>query len=171
MLKLTQRKQTECVINVVEKLISVLMMSLLSALRPPELTSAGIGDEMSPIALSVVFWLSLVLMSGCIFAIGRMMGGTGGFHDALLAMVWLQVVSVVLQVGQVILLLISPVLALLSGWVFIVFGMWLMVNFITVIHDFSSRMAVFMGMILSAVGLSFALRIILGILGVEIVNA
>lgn len=150
--------------------VSVLMIKFLGALQPAELSAETPGSNLPPLILAVVFWISIVGLAGCIHFVGRAFGGTGAFRDSLLAMSWLQAVTIVLQVGQVILLLISPILAVLSGFVFMGFGLWLMVNFITVLHGFASRMAVFIGMIVSAFGLSVGLGMVIRLLGVNIAN-
>lgn len=99
---------------------------------------------------------------------GRAFGGTGRLPDAILLMVWLQVVLLLIQAAQNIVLLIAPSAV---GIVFLVaFGytLWLMINFIDVLHSFGSRARAAVLLLLTLVGLSLGLGMLFSILGIAV---
>jgi hypothetical protein len=60
----------------------------------------------SPFRTAVIQWVILAATVLCIYQIGRAFGGKGSLTDALLVVVWLQVIMLAVQVAQ----LLSP------GW-------------------------------------------------------
>ena len=102
---------------------------------------------------------------------GRAFGGTGELSDAIVMMVWLQVVLLLIQAMQNIVLLVAPGAV---GIVFLLaFGytLWLMINFIDVLHNFKSRARAAVLLLLTLVGLSVGLGMIFSILGISVPGA
>ncbi|MEL6509103.1 MAG: YIP1 family protein [Pseudomonadota bacterium] len=102
---------------------------------------------------------------------GRAFGGTGELSDAIVLMVWLQVVLLLIQAMQNIVLLVAPGAV---GIVFLLaFGytLWLMINFIDVLHNFKSRARAAVLLLLTLVGLSVGLGMIFSILGISVPGA
>jgi hypothetical protein len=120
----------------------------------------------SPFRAAAVQWLFLALSVVLIHRVGQAFGGRGSFPDALLIVVWLQVLTLALQVLQLLATVIAPPLAGIIGLGGFVLFLWLMTAFITELHGFRSRGLVFVGMVLSALGagliLGIALILILG---------
>ena len=81
-------------------------------------------------------------------------------------MVWLQLLTVALQLLQLVASVIAPPLAGLIGLGGFVLFLWLMTAFIAELHGFRSRGLVFLGMVLTALGagliLGIAMILILG---------
>lgn len=96
--------------------------------------------------------------------IGRALGGTGRFDEALKLMVWLQAINVGIQAVQIMLLILMPPVAGLTGFASLVLFFWLLTNFVTVLHGFTSRWHVFMGIILSFFAIFVGLSLLLGLL-------
>lgn len=69
----------------------------------------------SPFRAAVVQWLFLALSVVLIHRVGRAFGGRGALADALLIVVWLQLLTLVLQVLQLVASLIAPPLAGVIG--------------------------------------------------------
>ncbi|NJR43059.1 MAG: hypothetical protein HC767_10775 [Akkermansiaceae bacterium] len=82
-------------------------------------------------------------------------------NDALLVVVWLQVLMLGLQLLQVLLLLISPVLAAVVGLAGIVLFLWLLTNFVAELHGFQSLLAVFGAIVLTGFAVAFLFVFIL----------
>lgn len=114
----------------------------------------------SPFLLALVFWGSLVFMVFGTHYIGRMAGGQGYFADSLTAIVWLQVVITILQFGQVVMLLISPGFAALAGMALFVYMIFLLVNFVAIVHGFRSLAMVLVGIIGSILGVAVGLSVL-----------
>ncbi len=128
----------------------------------------------SPFALALVLWGGLVLIVFCTHYLGRAFGGTGEMEASLTSVVWVQVVMLALQVVQMALFLVSPLFAQLFGIGSAMLGMWIFMHFIKEVHGFTSLGNVFVGAIVSmigvVIGLSILLSIIAAILGWEIQN-
>jgi len=128
-------------------------------LPPGDDAVAGFMSQ-SPIRTAVVQWVILAVTVLCIYQIGRAFGGTGSLTDALLVVVWLQVIMLGVQVVQLLAsILIPPLAGLVSLAGFIVF-FWLLTSFIAELHGFASRWAVLAGVI----GAGFALALVLAVI-------
>lgn len=131
----------------------------------------GMGDQpldpmtefmtASPFRSAVMQWLFLALSVVLVHRVGRAFGGQGSFPDALLIVVWLQLLMLAVQVLQLVMSFVAPVLAGLFGLVGFVVFLWLMTTFIAELHGFRSRGLVFLGMLLSALAAGFVLGIVL----------
>jgi len=120
----------------------------------------------SPLLLGMVQAALLCVMVFAIHHIGRWFGGTGRFEEALLLIVWLQFIFVCLQVVQIALMILMPPLGALMPILAVGLFLWLLVNFIAVLHGFTSLGMVFVMTILSGIGVIFVLSFVLAILGV-----
>lgn len=115
----------------------------------------------SPFRAAIMQWLFLALSVGLVYRVGRAFGGQGSFPDALLIVVWLQLLMLVLQVVQLVVTFVSPALAGLLGLVGFGVFLWLMTTFIAELHGFRSRGLVFLGIVLSCLAAGFVLGILL----------
>ena len=94
------------------------------------------------------------------------MGGTGSFEETILIVAWLQFVMICLQVVQTGVLLLSTPVAEIFGLLGILLFLWLLTNFVAVLHGFSSLFQVFVMILVSAFGIAFGLSMILTLIGV-----
>jgi hypothetical protein len=145
--------------------ISILLAQATSLLVTGE---AGAGMPVGPLAMGFVQLLLLVLMVFSIFWIGRSFGGSGSFEETILLVIWLQFIMVCLQVVQTVALVILPVFSGLIGIGALVLFLWLLTNFVTVLHGFASLGKVFIMILVSAFGIAFGLSIILTLIGVTV---
>jgi hypothetical protein len=152
----------------------VIVLSLL--LREFVTLFAGIpadGPIMGPMQSSA---LILGLMMGgflyitihAVHRIGGFFGGTGSFEDSALLVIWLQFILICIQVIQIATLFVLPPLAGLITIIAIALYIWLLVNFIAVLHGFTSLGLVFVATLLSAFALLFVFSLILSILGLAV---
>ncbi len=109
---------------------------------------------------------SLVVMSAGIAVGGRVFGGQGNFADALLLVVWLQVMLTLLQAVQFFALILVPPLGALIAFAAIGAFLWLLVHFTAALHGFTNLPLVFFGLLLGFVALVVVLAILLTVLGV-----
>ena len=91
-----------------------------------------------------------------------------GCIPTVLLIAWLQFIMVCIQVVQTALMLIVPPFASLLGIAGLVLFMWLLTNFIAVIHGFRSLGQVFVMILVSLFVLAFVLSILLSIAGVTV---
>jgi hypothetical protein len=146
--------------------LSILFAQVTSLLMTGQSGTAGM--PIGPAATGFIQLLLLVVMVFAIFWIGRAMGGSGSFEEAVLLVAWLQFIMVCLQVVQAAALLILPPVAGLIGIAGLVLFLWLLTNFIAVLHGFSSLVQVFVMIIVAAIGIAFGLSIILTLIGVTV---
>ncbi|WP_128516851.1 YIP1 family protein [Tabrizicola thermarum] len=140
--------------------LSAVLASVQIRLSPQELDPISAAMLASPFRAAVVQWAFLALSVVLIHRVGRAFGGTGSFPDALLIVVWLQCLTLVLQLAQLVVNVISPALAGLIGLGGFALFLWLMASFIAELHGFRSRGLVFLGMVVSA----FAAGLVIGLL-------
>lgn len=139
--------------------LSALLASLQLRLGPQDLDPMTAMMLGSPLRAAVVQWAFLALSVVLIHRVGRAFGGTGSFPDALLIVVWLQFLTLVLQLAQLVVNPISPALAGIIGLGGFVVFLWLMTSFIAELHGFRSRGLVFVGMIVT----TFAAGLLIGV--------
>jgi hypothetical protein len=146
----------------------VVTLSILLAQIASLLTTGNPGAMMpvGPLAMSFVQLLLLVVMVFAIYWIGRSMGGTGSFEETILLVAWLQFIMVCLQVVQTVALLLLPFVAGIIGLLALGLFLWLLTNFVAVLHGFASLLQVFVMILVSAFGIAFGLSIILTMIGV-----
>lgn len=121
----------------------------------------------SPLILGLMQSAFLFIMVHAITHIGRSFGGTGSFDEALLLVIWLQFIFICVQVVQLVALLLMPPVAQIITVLGIGLFLWLLVNFIAVVHGFTSLGSVFVMTIVSTVAILFLLSLALTILGLN----
>ena len=110
-----------------------------------------------------------MLLLGMVVAVqgvGRALGGKGTFPDTLLLVAWLQFVMLVFQFIQIASLLLMPALFGFITIVSLVYFMFMLTNFVMVLHGFTSAIKVLVGIIFSFFAIALVLAILLGIMGI-----
>jgi hypothetical protein len=143
--------------------LSIILANLAALLLAGE---AGAAMPVGPAATGFIQLALLVVMVFAVFWIGRAMGGTGSFEESILLVAWLQFVMVCLQVVQTGVLLISTPIAEIFGLLGTALFLWLLTNFVAVLHGFGSLFRVFVMILVSAFGIAFGLSILLTLIGV-----
>lgn len=148
----------------------VVLSIILAQVTAIFLAGSGVAGPMAvgPMVTGLFQLMVLIVMIFAIFWIGRAMGGTGTLAESALLVAWLQFIMVCLQVVQTLALLILPPFAGLVGVASLILFIWLLTNFVAVVHGFTSLVQVFLMILVSAFGLAFALSILLAILGVPL---
>lgn len=148
--------------------LSTLMLQAGFVVAPPAGDPVAGFLSQSPLQTAVVQWLVLILSSGLIYRVGRAFGGQGSLADALLIVVWLQLLMLGVQVLQLVAFIVMPPLGGLIGLVGFGLFLWLSTNFIAELHGFRSLAKVFAGMFLTAFAMAMLAAMLLGlILGPE----
>lgn len=149
----------------------LLLVAVLSALMASLQVGTGGADLdpfsafmlASPFRAALFQWGFLALSVLLMHRVGRAFGGRGSLADALLVVVWLQIIMLGFQTLQLVVSPVLPPLAGVIGLVSFVVYFWLMSWFIAELHGFASRGRVFLGIILTglAAGLVLAVLMIL----------
>ena len=103
------------------------------------------------------------------YRIGRAFGGRGTFDQALTLVIWAQFILFLVNIVQIGMLLILPPMVDLINIVAIALFFWLMVNFVTELHDFKSPGLVFVGILVSLFALAILLSILFSAMGLRLV--
>lgn len=140
---------------------SALLLHLGFLILPPANEPTVVFLQQSPIRSAVVQWLVLVVSVFLIHRIGRAWGGTGSLPDALLIVVWLQVIMLGVQVLQLVVLLIAPPVAGVVSLGGLVLFFWLATSFIAELHGFASRWAVLAGIFAATMAVALILVMLL----------
>lgn len=125
----------------------------------------GGGQMLSPVMLGLIQGGLLLVMVLAVHHLGRAFGGTGRFDEALLLVVWLQFIFILIQAIQIVALVILPPVAPLITLLSMALFFWLLVNFIAVLHGFTSLGRIFLMVILSIMGLGLVMTILTTVLG------
>lgn len=121
----------------------------------------------SPVTLAIANAVLLLGITLAVHLLGRGLGGRGAFGDSLLAMTLLQAVMLVVQAVQMVVLLLSGLLAEILGLASILLLIWLLANFVMEVHGFRSLARVALGIIGAIVGLSMILSFLLVLAGIS----
>lgn len=141
--------------------VSALLASLQVGMEPQPLDPFSAYMLSSPFRAAIFQWLFLALSVVLIHRVGRAFGGRGSLPDALLIVVWLQLLTLVLQVLQLATSFLAPPLTGIIGLGGFVLFLFLMTTFIAELHGFASRGKVFAGMVVTTLVTGFVLGIIL----------
>jgi len=138
--------------------LSTLLASAVLLMVP--MPEAGAGVPM-PVVMGIVQAVFLVLVSLGIAVIGARFGGKGDFDGTLALMVWLQAVFLVVQAFQIVAIAIGlSVLADIVSLASIPLFFWLMAQFVTVLHGFSSVWKTFWAIIMFLIAFAFLLSLV-----------
>ena len=138
--------------------LSTLLASAVLLMVP--MPEAGAGVPM-PVVMGIVQAVFLVFVSLGIAVIGARFGGKGDFDGALALMVWLQAVFLVVQAFQIVAIAIGlSVLADIVSLASIPLFFWLMAQFVTVLHGFSSVWKTFWAIIMFLIAFAFLLSLV-----------
>jgi hypothetical protein len=143
----------------------VVLSAILGQVSMLFLADEGVSPA-GPVQASLIQAIALLMTVFGAHVIGRGLGGQGSFADALVLVAWLQGVMVAAQALQVVALLILPPVSVLIGVLSMVLFLWLLTNFVAVLHGFQSLGKVFAGIMLSAFALAVVLVVVLNILGI-----
>ncbi len=147
--------------------VASLIMGEVVALIAPS-PEAGPLTGQSPLALGLLQAAFLYLAVHAITHIGRVFGGIGTFDGALALITWLQFIFFLVQLAQLVLLVLLPPVAAILTVLAIGLFFWLLANFITVLHGFTSVGMVFFMTLVSFVSILFVVSIVLSILGLTL---
>jgi hypothetical protein len=123
------------------------------------------GAYSSPLTLGLIQAAFLVIMVHAIHRIGGWFGGRGRFEEAFILIIWLHFIFLLVQVVQIGLMVILPPIAPFFTVLAVGLFLWLLVNFISVLHGFTSLGMVLVMTIVSAFGIIFVLSLVLSLLG------
>ena len=149
--------------------LSVLLAELGNVILMASLPEASDAQPfLSPFALGGMQLGIFVITIFLIDWVGRIMGGAGDLNGAILAIVWVQVIMVLLQVVQTVLLLVAPGLSALVLIAGLGMFLYLLAAFIAELHGFTSVGRTFAMILFVLMGVALGLSFILTLIGVTV---
>ncbi|HCY98530.1 MAG: hypothetical protein A3D16_23210 [Rhodobacterales bacterium RIFCSPHIGHO2_02_FULL_62_130] len=148
---------------------ALVLMAVLSTL----LTSVSIlvapvpaGAELqlmfaNPLQLAVMQAMILTMGAGLIHAVGTKFGGKGNFAGAVALIAWIEFILSLMQIVQLVALVVMPPLADVIGVMGLGVFLWLLSQFVTELHGFANVWKVFGAIIVTGLGVSFAVAMVL----------
>lgn len=103
-----------------------------------------------------------------VWQVGRWLGGTGRFDEALLLTVFLQALLLAAEVAEFAVSLVMPPLGGFLSIALILLAFWLNVNFIATLHGFASLWRALGVLVISSLALAAALIVIFAVFGISL---
>jgi hypothetical protein len=119
----------------------------------------------SPFAHTAVLLASLILSAGALQVGGQMLGGKGRFAEALLLVVWLEVLAIVIQAVTLLAALVVPPLAGVLGLLGLAVLIWCVVHFARALHGFAGYARTIGALLLGGVVVVVGVSLLLAMLG------
>lgn len=160
-LRLPMAARWQLLLLVVVASVILTEVTFLAAGAPSAMSGLGAN----PLLAGLLQGALLLLMVGAVDRIGRALGGTGSFEDALLLVAWLQAVMACLQFVQLVTLLLLPPLSGLIAMASLAVFFWVLTGFVATLHGFRSRLQVFLMILVTLFAFSFVAASLLMLLG------
>jgi hypothetical protein len=147
-------------------LLSVILAEITALVSGGVAAESVLGVFGSPIAMGILQLAVLLVTIGTVYAIGRAFGGTGSLEETAVLISWLQFIMVCIQVIQTAAFVLMPPLGAMIGIAALILFLWILTNFIAVLHGFRSLWQVFGMIVVSTFTIAFVLTLVLTMLGV-----
>lgn len=123
------------------------------------------STPLSPFILVAVMGMANLVVIYFVMLIGRGFGGNGQLIDGIWIFSWLQVLQIIIQIGQMVLMLVSVSLATFLSLMASVVWLWVMFGFVTVWLGLHSKLISALCFLIAIFGLSIGFSILLVFFG------
>lgn len=147
--------------------LNAIFFYLSNVLFPPPESMPITGLTSNPMIYAILSGGALVISVFVLTWVGSALGGRARLADMLVLMVWLQFIGLVLQAATLVMMLVMPPLAAILYMATLVISLWLTLHFVSVAHGFNSLLRALGVIVLSVLGMSLGLSLILILLGVS----
>ncbi|MDZ4395742.1 Yip1 family protein [Cypionkella sp.] len=139
--------------------VSATLTGVSMQIAPDQVEPNFLAMFKNPLQVAVLQGVAMVVMAMLAQGVGRMFGGSGRFADALVLIAWTEALLSLLQLGQIVLVLLSPSLAAALGMFGIVLFLWILSNFVAEMHRFASAGKVLGGIIATVLAVAFVMAV------------
>jgi hypothetical protein len=143
---------------------STLLTHISFAMMPAETRDIWNAAMGSPIRTAMLQWVVLLISVHAIHKIGRLFGGKGQLQGAVVLVAWLQFILLCVQILQLVVQALVPVLSDSMGVLGLVLFLWLLTNFTAELHGFARLSLTFLGILLTIFGVAMVLGIVFALL-------
>lgn len=151
-------------VAVVSALLSFFWQTILDARLPTE-NVAPASPLDYPLFTALVQVVAIAISAAAMALVGRLFGGKGRFEDAMVLTAWTEIVMIPVECVHLLLVLLLPAIAPITGIAVVVLFFWLMVQFIMALHGFTSAGKVALGMFATLLVLGMVLYPFAAMLG------
>ena len=133
----------------------------LTLFPPPD--ELNIGFLTAPFLYTVILGSGLVILVFSFYWGGRAIGGRGRFDDVLLSVGWLQYMRFAVQLVSLGFILLFPGFALVFVLGAGLYAIWVVLNFINVVHEFNSLGKAVMLVLITMLGMTVGMTLLLSL--------
>ncbi|TKW65786.1 MAG: hypothetical protein DI616_12970 [Paracoccus denitrificans] len=150
---------------VISVVLSTVLMVVTIRIRP-ETVMPVLGEVANQPFAYAMLQLSFVAISAWLLTgMARAVGGRGDFGDVILVIAWIEFLLLIAQLLQLILLIVSPLLASLFGLASMIMITWVSVQLLRAVFGIANPLIVIMGLVAAFLLTAFLLSIIAAAFG------
>lgn len=126
----------------------------------PELPNPAMALIMDqPIVFALMQLFGLILLAGLVQGVGRLFGGRGDAAGAQIAVLWLHVLFLILQLAQIITMAVVPPLTPLLSLATLGVALWVFPQFVAEVHGFRSAGLTALGILATVLAIFLLLNL------------
>ncbi|TCL09415.1 Yip1-like protein [Shimia isoporae] len=123
-----------------------------------------------PFLVLTMLGSTTVIFVFAFYWVGHSLGGKAPFDTILLMLGWLQFMRLAIQIGSVVLMTLAPALSQLFVMAAGLYGLWVVLNFLKVAHDFETLGKAAAVVVMSALGLTVGLSVFLSLFTATVIG-
>jgi len=146
-------------------ILSVLMTYGTVIMAGPDAIILQLTD--SPMVFALFMVVQMVFLVVALLWTGKVIGGVGTIEAFAALLTWLQMLWLMVQVVQTVLMLLLPSAAAMLGIASLVFGLWILIQFIAEAHGFPNWIKAVGVLAMAFFGVIAGLSFLLSIIGIS----
>ncbi len=123
-----------------------------------------------PYLVFLMLGITTVIFVFAFYWVGRALEGKATFDTILLMVGWLQYMRLAIQVGSLVLMLVSPGISQIFVMAAGIYGLWVVVNFLKQAHGFETLGKAVAVLIFSALGMTVGLSVLLSLCATTVIG-
>ncbi len=124
----------------------------------------------SPLVFALFMAGQMVMLIFALLWTGKIIGGKGTLEAFAALIAWLQTLWLLAQIIQTVLMVFTPAVSAIIGIVSVVYGLWVLIQFIAEAHEFPSWIKGVGVMAMSIIGVVAGLSLLLSIIGISTIG-
>ncbi|MCP4821651.1 MAG: YIP1 family protein [Shimia sp.] len=149
-------------LNTLTYFASIALLGVPAELAFPLLTK--------PYLVFLMLGITTVIFVFAFYWVGRALEGKATFDTILLMVGWLQYMRLAIQVGSLVLMLVSPGISQIFVMAAGIYGLWVVVNFLKQAHGFETLGKAVAVLIFSALGMTVGLSVLLSLCATTVIG-
>jgi len=145
--------------------VSVLAVAMTQVPMPELAPDVPPPLVISPFSYALILGAALVMFVFALHYTGQSIGGKGTFQGALTLVIWIEVMSILVRLVEFAVLLVVPALDTLMMVLGIGLMIWIVVNFVNVLHRFDNLGKALLTIVLAVLGIGLGTAVILTLIG------